>query len=703
MASTDATPFPIRGCIFRILPDLWLSTALPNTGPAGLDSEFSIDNGNFADCANEFTETQSTGSGYLDLTGAETNGSGIKVQIKSSTTNAIIYKVTINPLVLASVSTGTLSAGSAGGGTLGTILAYDITGCYIQTTGGTGGGGTGGANNQARKIVTYTISTGAFTVSPDWGTTPDNTTTYSVLLPPGMTLGALKALNPTTAGNTLDVNSGGEAGVDWGNVGNKTTSNALTGTTIATTQQVDLNTIKTQTVTCAAGVTILASVGAAAAPGSANGMLIGGSNAATTFAGLTTGALACTTITASGAVAFQSTFAVTTSTSLAALSATTVTFSGAVAFQSTFVVTTSTSLAALSCTTLTATGAVTLQSTLGITGAVTLSSTLATGAVTLNALTVTNVTTLTGAVTTGNVTFNSFTVTGTTLFNSNFGIAGTATIAALTVPGTTTFTTLSAGTLSQIAEATRDVDNTSPAANSLGEAVNDAATAGDPWSTALPGAYAAGTAGFILGNLTGGGGTGTNTITITVTDGTNPLQNVSYAIYDGAILAAFGTTDASGNADASLDNGTYEVALVKSGYTFVPVSRTVTGNQAGTLVNDLEMTAVIIPNPPVNPAKGTIYGSITYADGTAAEDVEITAQLMNVQGRTQAYSTGNMLVPNTLSTQTNALGEWSMDLFGNALITPLSTYWLVTISAANFTANVTVVAGDVENINALIV
>lgn len=75
------------------------------------------------------------------------------------------------------------------------------------------------------------------------------------------------------------------------------------------------------------------------APGSANALAIAGSNAATTFAGLTTGALACTTITASGAVAFQSTFAVTTSTALGAVSGTTLTLSGAVAFQSTFTVT----------------------------------------------------------------------------------------------------------------------------------------------------------------------------------------------------------------------------------------------------------------------------------------------------------------------------------------------------------------------------
>lgn len=114
-----------------------------------------------------------------------------------------------------------------------------------------------------------------------------------------------------------------------------------------------------------------------AVAGASGGVLIAGSNAATTFSGLTTGALSCTTFTASGAVAFQSTFAVTTSTSLAALSCTTLTASGAVALQSTVTVTGATSLAGLSMTTLTASGAVALQSTLIVTGATTL-----TGAVT---------------------------------------------------------------------------------------------------------------------------------------------------------------------------------------------------------------------------------------------------------------------------------------------------------------------------------
>ncbi len=201
--------------------------------------------------------------------------------------------------------------------------------------------------------------------------------------------------------------------------------------------QADIQTIKTQAVTCAAGVTIRADIGAAAAPGSANGMLIGGSNAATTFA----------TVTVTGAVAFQSTFAVTTSTNLAALSASTATFSGAVAFQSTFAVTTSTSLAALSCTTLTASGAVAFQSTFATTGTTT-----------FNALTVTNATTLSGAVSlgstlsvTGTVTVNAFTCTNNFTVSGNWLTTGTTTWA-----GAAAFT---AGLTSNIAGSITSVTN----------------------------------------------------------------------------------------------------------------------------------------------------------------------------------------------------------------------------------------------------
>lgn len=66
---------------------------------------------------------------------------------------------------------------------------------------------------------------------------------------------ARSALMPTTVDLTLDVSATGEAGVDWANVGGKTTVNALTNTSIITTQKVDIDTIKTNPVVNAGTVT----------------------------------------------------------------------------------------------------------------------------------------------------------------------------------------------------------------------------------------------------------------------------------------------------------------------------------------------------------------------------------------------------------------------------------------------------------------
>ncbi len=54
------------------------------------------------------------------------------------------------------------------------------------------------------------------------------------------------SLKPTTAGRTLDVSSGGEAGVDWANVGSPTTTLNLSGTTIKTATDVETDTADIQ-------------------------------------------------------------------------------------------------------------------------------------------------------------------------------------------------------------------------------------------------------------------------------------------------------------------------------------------------------------------------------------------------------------------------------------------------------------------------
>jgi len=60
-------------------------------------------------------------------------------------------------------------------------------------------------------------------------------------------LNAVSALRPTTAGRTLDVSAGGEAGIDWANVGSPTTVVGLTGTTIKTATDVETDTQDIQT------------------------------------------------------------------------------------------------------------------------------------------------------------------------------------------------------------------------------------------------------------------------------------------------------------------------------------------------------------------------------------------------------------------------------------------------------------------------
>ncbi len=257
--------------------------------------------------------------------------------------------------------------------------------------------------------------------------------------------------------------------------------------------------------------------------GGNGGLLIAGSNAATTFAGLTTGALSCSTITASGAVAFQSTFAVTTSTSLAALSATTVTFSGAVAFQSTFAVTTSTSLAALSCTTLTASSAVAFQSTFATTGTVTFNAftvtnnflvsgtTTHTGAVAFGStFGVTGLTTLTG-LTTGAFSCTTLTASGAVAFQSTFATTGTTTFNAFTVTNATTLsgavslgsTLTVTGTTSLAALSTSGTTTLNALIVTNATSLTGAVTFGSTWNVTGAVAFVAGLTSNITGNLSG--------------------------------------------------------------------------------------------------------------------------------------------------------------------------------------------------------
>lgn len=187
MASTDATPLPRKNVAYRVTFPIYDNTGSLVTGAAGLDSEVSKDAGTFTDCTNEATEIATSSGVYtLDLTSTEMNADTVAIIVKTSTTNAKTSVIVLYPQESGDIKVD------------------------VQTVAGT--------TQTAR----------------DLGANIDVATSTR--------------LAPTTAGRTLDVSTGGEAGVDWANVGSPTTAVDLSGTTIKTTQKVDVDTIKTNAV-----------------------------------------------------------------------------------------------------------------------------------------------------------------------------------------------------------------------------------------------------------------------------------------------------------------------------------------------------------------------------------------------------------------------------------------------------------------------
>lgn len=135
---------------------------------------------------------------------------------------------------LQSIRSATAQAGAAGTITLDASASamddfYNETLIFI--TGGTGVG-------QSRMITDYVGSTKVATIAPNWATNPGATSTFAILPQGGISVGAYATnmipLMATVQGRTLDVTATGAAGIDWGNIENKTTVNDLTDTSILT-------------------------------------------------------------------------------------------------------------------------------------------------------------------------------------------------------------------------------------------------------------------------------------------------------------------------------------------------------------------------------------------------------------------------------------------------------------------------------------
>lgn len=185
--------------------------------------------------------------------------------------------------------------------------------------------------------------------------------------------------------------------------------------------------------------------------------------------------------------------------------------------------------------------------------------------------------------------------------------------------------------------------------------------------TTLPAAIAA---------IDAGGGSGAYTVTVTVTDGTDPLEGATVRLTEGASTFAL-PTDANGQAQFALDAATYAVAVTKAGYQFAPTTRTVTGEELGTLTDDLELTATTLPAPSPDADTCNVYLNAEDIENELAAGIVVEFALVGGPAKTERMLT----VANSASMTTAADGSASITLQRNDEITPSGTYYEVTCAA----------------------
>lgn len=178
--------------------------------------------------------------------------------------------------------------------------------------------------------------------------------------------------------------------------------------------------------------------------------------------------------------------------------------------------------------------------------------------------------------------------------------------------------------------------------------------------------------------LSSGSGSGAYTITVTVTDGTDPMQNAIVRVTEG-INSYTVSTNASGQGAFALDAATYNVAVTKDGYQFTPTTRTVTGNQAGTLTNDLELTETVIPSP-ASPEMCTVAMNIIDPAGAAVSGLIVTFTLYPANA---SRADGNVITTRTKTATSNGSGLIQCELVRTDAITPSGAYYQMSVSGSS--------------------
>ena len=129
MASSDATPFPIKNQAYRVTFPILDADGDLVAGATGLDSEISKDGGTFVDCTNEATEiATSSGMYFLDLTNTEMNADTVSIIVKTSSSGAKTTPIVMYPVEDADIPVnvkqvnGTAQTANDNGADINTIL-----------------------------------------------------------------------------------------------------------------------------------------------------------------------------------------------------------------------------------------------------------------------------------------------------------------------------------------------------------------------------------------------------------------------------------------------------------------------------------------------------------------------------------------------------------------------------------------------------
>lgn len=130
-----------------------------------------------------------------------------------------------------------------------------------------------------------------------------------------------------------------------------------------------------------------------------------------------------------------------------------------------------------------------------------------------------------------------------------------------------------------------------------------------------------------VGLLSSGSGSGVRTVTITVTDGTDPLENATVNLIEGANTYAL-TTSALGVATfTSMQDATYTVRVAKSGYVYTPDTIEVDGDETKTCAMTL-----VAPTIPDDPAQCTLYIIMRDQSGTPLSGARLSYMIVTGPG-----------------------------------------------------------------------